>query len=286
MVDRKELDPFEKEHKELLYPAVRVRTEKAGGSGTIIYSKEVPGMAEENETYILTNHHVIEDAIQFKKKWDAIARREKIVETRQTVQVEIFEYKYGSTIVGSSAFDADIVAWDKDHDLALLRLRTVKPFKYVAKLFPKGKEDEIKLFSQCYAVGCSLGHSPIPSKGMITVKNDEIDNKSYWMSSAQIIFCNSGGSMYLQESHEFIGVPARVSGYMAGFNMDVVTHMGLFIPVIRVYDFLEEQLYQFIYDKAFTSKKCDELRKKKTAMEEKKILLPEPTPDGTKEKEE
>lgn len=278
MVDRKELDPFEKEHKEMLYPAVRVRTEKAGGSGTIIYSREIPGKTEEFETYILTNHHVIEDAVQFKKRWDAIAKREKVAENRQTVQVEIFEYKYGSTIVGSSAFDADIVAWDKDHDLALLKLRTIKAFKYIAKLFPAGKEEEVKLFAPSYAVGCSLGHSPIPSTGMITGKNDEIDNKSFWMSSAQIIFGNSGGSMYLKESHEFIGVPARVSGYMAGFNMDVVTHMGLFIPITRVYEFLLEQYYQFIYDKKYSSKTCEDLRKKKQAIEEKKILLPEPEP--------
>jgi len=278
-LEKKDLNPFEKEHKEMLYPTVRVRTEKAGGSGTIIYSKPLPDQKGEDidyETYVLTNFHVIEDAVAFKKKWDPIAKREITKETRTTVQVEIFEYKHGSSIVGSSAFEGDIVAWDKEHDLALLKLRTVKPFKYVAKLYPKGKEDLIKLFAPCYAVGCSLGHSPIPSKGMLTGKNDEIENKSYWMSSAQIIFGNSGGSMYLEETHELIGVPARVSGYMAGFNIDVVTHMGLFVPCTRIYEFLEEQIYQFIYDKNYTSKDCEKLRKEKAEIEEKKLLLPEP----------
>lgn len=284
------LDPFEKEHQEMLYPTVRLRTEKAGGSGTIIYSKAIPGQKGSDpdyETYILTNYHVVEEAIVFKKKWDPIAKRDRTIETRTTVQVEIFEYKHGSSIVGSSAFDADVMAWDKEHDLALVKLRAVKPFKFVAKLFPTGKEDEIKLFSPCVAVGCSLGHSPIPSKGMLTGKNDELENKSYWMSSAQIIFGNSGGSMYLSDTHELIGVPARISGYMAGFNLDIVTHMGLFVPITRVYEFLQEQMYQFVYDSKVSSKDCERMRDEKAKIEEKKLLLPEPeATKGAEDKED
>jgi len=262
-------------HRELLYPSVRVRTEKAGGSGTILYSKPCLGNKDEYETYVLTNHHVIEDSITIKKKWSSIANRSIEKEVKATVFVETFEYKYGSTIIGARQYEADIMAWDKDQDLALLRLRTIGPFKYVAKMYPKNTEVEIKLFERTIAVGCSLGHPPIPTFGIITSKHDEIDNEEYWMSTAQIIFGNSGGAMFLERTHEFIGVPARIESMQLGFSINVVTHMGFFIPITRVYKFLEDQIFQFIYDQKFSSIECAKIREKKAKEEEKKLLLPE-----------
>jgi len=261
-------------HKGLLYPIVRVRTEKAGGSGTIIYSKPDPKNPKEYETYILTNHHVIEDAIQIKKKWSSIAKREIEKEIKATVFVELFEYKYLSTIIGGTTYEADIVAWDKDEDLALLKLRTIHKMPYVAKMFPRGKSETIKLFTKVFAVGCSLGHPPIPTLGQITSKHDEIENKEYWMSTAQIIFGNSGGAMFLADSLEFIGVPARISAIQLGFGIDVITHMGFFIPIERVYKFFEDQIFYFLYDPKYTSVECEELRKKKEEEEERKLILP------------
>jgi hypothetical protein len=64
-------------HKEVLYPTVRVRTEKAGGNGTVLFSeKNVKGKVE---TYVVTNHHVVEDAIEVKNNLDnAIYQAEKM----------------------------------------------------------------------------------------------------------------------------------------------------------------------------------------------------------------
>jgi len=262
-------------HKELLYPSVRVRTEKAGGSGTIIYCKPKPDNKDEYETYILTNHHVIEDAISIKKKWSSIANRNIDKEVRSTVFVETFEYKYGSTIIGARQYEADIVAWDKDQDIALLKLRTIGQFKYIAKMYPKDKQDDVKLFEKTVAVGCSLGHPPIPTFGIITSKHDEIENEDYWMSTSQIIFGNSGGSMYLERTHELIGIPARIESMQLGFSINVVTHMGFFVPIDRIYKFLEDQIFQFVFDPKFTSDKCEKMRQKRAEEEEKKLLLPE-----------
>ena len=52
-------------HEEMFYPTVRVRTHKAGGSGTVVYSQECDG---EVHTYIVTNHHVISDNVKIEKK--------------------------------------------------------------------------------------------------------------------------------------------------------------------------------------------------------------------------
>ena len=39
-------------HEQMFYPTVRVRTKKAGGSGTVVYSKKYKG---EVYTYVITN---------------------------------------------------------------------------------------------------------------------------------------------------------------------------------------------------------------------------------------
>ena len=52
-------------HQHMLYPTVRVRTTKAGGSGTLIYSRQIPDEEEGMfESYVLTNEHVIDDNIK------------------------------------------------------------------------------------------------------------------------------------------------------------------------------------------------------------------------------
>ena len=62
-------------HEEMFYPTVRVRTKKAGGSGTVVYSNK-----SDNEvyTYVITNHHVIADSIHVEKKWDPVLKKKTV----------------------------------------------------------------------------------------------------------------------------------------------------------------------------------------------------------------
>ena len=48
-----------------------------------------------------------------------------------------------------------------------------------------------------------------------------------------------------------------------GFSADAITHMGYFIPIDRVYNLLEENDYQFIYDDKISIEDCKKARKKK-----------------------
>jgi len=268
------LDKIRKEHEDMIYPTVRVRTTKAGGSGLIVYSKPTPNNPKKYETYIMTCQHVIDEAIKKVKKKHPFANRTIEVEVRELVQVEVFEYEEMSTIVGASAYTAEIMAWDKQYDLALLKLNTTKKFDYVAKLYPKGKSDDIKLLMKLCSCGCSLGHEPILNKGQLNGKHDIIENEEYWLSTANTIFGNSGGSDFLDETHEYIGITARISGYQLGFSVDIITWMGFVIPIDTIYKFWDKQLFMFIYDEAFTSEQCAKLREEKREEEEKKLLLP------------
>ena len=255
-------------HEQMFYPTVRVRTKKAGGSGTVVYSKK---HKDEVYTYVITNHHVISDSVHIEKKWDPVLKRKVDKEILDTVFVEFFRYNNYSHTIGSFAVEADIVAYSEvngGQDWALLRVRDKEnPADWIANLFPLKDMDDIHIFDDVYAVGASLGHPPVASVGMITYMDDEIEHFKYWMSSAPTIFGNSGGAVYrwsgINKQYEYVGIPSRISIQPMGFSADAITHMGYFIPIDRVYKLLEDNDYQFIYDDTISIDECKKARKKK-----------------------
>lgn len=261
-------------HEQMFYPTVRVRAKNAGGSGTVVYSKK---HNKEVYTYVITNHHVVSDCIKVVKKWHPVKKRKVDTEILDTVYVEYFRYNNYSHCIGSFAVEADIVAYSEvegGQDWCLLRVRDTENLcDYIANLFPITDIDNVHIFDDVHAVGASLGHPPISSAGIITYMDDEIDHFKYWMSSAQTIYGNSGGSCYrwspTRKTHEYIGIPSRISVQPSGFSSDAITHMGYFIPIDRVYSLLEENDYQFIYDDSISIDACKKARKAKQKPEDK-----------------
>lgn len=241
-------------HERYIYPSVRVTVGYGGGSGTVVYSKEADG---KYSTFVLTNHHVIAGAISVVDEWNTDLQKKIKKEKRSVVYVETFKYRNLSTPVGTMKVEADIVIYDKDGDMALLKLRMDDRVEYVAKLPAKADAENINVMDESIAVGCSLGFPTIPSVGVISRLNLQVNSLPFHMSSAQIIFGNSGGSMYKTDG-TFIGIPSMV----AVAWRSAVTHMGLFIPVKRIYEWLEKQHYDFIYDSSKNEKESLELRKK------------------------
>jgi S1-C subfamily serine protease len=263
------------QHEQMFYPTVRVRTKKAGGSGTVVYSESYK---DEVYTYIITNQHVIDDSVHIEKKWDPVLKRKVDKEILDTVYVEYFKYNNYSHTVGSFAVEADIVAYsevDGGQDWALLRMRdTENKADWVANMFPLEDIENVHIFDECYAVGASLGHPPVASNGMITYMDDEIEHYKYWMSSAPTIFGNSGGAVYRwsggRKQYEYIGIPSRISIQPMGFSADAITHMGYFIPIDRVYSLLDDNDFQFIYDDSISIDDCKKARKEKQEPKEDK----------------
>ncbi|MBU0977960.1 MAG: serine protease, partial [Nanoarchaeota archaeon] len=168
-----------------------------------------------------------------------------------------FKYRDVSTPIGTLRVEADVVIYNRTEDMALLKLRTEDKARYMANLPP----EPTKLFvmDESIAVGCSLGFPPLPSVGVITRLNFQIDSLPYHMSCSQIIYGNSGGAIFLAKTGELIGIPSR--GVVIGWGTPI-PHMGLFIPIIRVYNWLAEQHYDFIYDLSKDEVKCLEVREK------------------------
>jgi len=77
-------------HRRMLYPMVRVRTEKAGGSGTIVYSEKVPGEEGKFETYLLSNYHVVDEAVKQEKEWSPLLQRDvKKDVTKEALEMQL-----------------------------------------------------------------------------------------------------------------------------------------------------------------------------------------------------
>ena len=264
-------------HREISLPVVRVRAGTAGGSGTVIYSK--PDEGGEHSTYVLTNHHVVDNMIKIEERWDPMLQRNAKRDVRGIPTCEFFEYRWQSRAVGASAVEADIEAYDKDEDLALLRLRSGRPPMAVAKLYPRDGEHELRVGMGVYCVGAGLGEPPVMTGGFLSQFGREIEHKEFWLNTAPAIFGNSGGALFLADSHEFIGVPARIAVIALGFSADAITHLQYAIPISRVYGFLEKQCYRFVYDVSF-SEKGEEAERKRRLEADRLRLMSEEVREG------
>ena len=232
-------------HREILYPTVRVRHGNSVGSGVIFAS--IKRGAAFHDTYVLTNHHVIESAISIKEEWNPLLQKMVKKETRATVEVENFKYQHCSQATGTLLTLADIQEWNKDHDLALLKLRMDERIEPV-KLYPRGKENDLRVFMPVYICGSGLGRSPFPTVGVIASLKDEIDNQPFWMLAAPSVFGNSGGGAFLAESRQYIGVPSRLAVTWVGWSQNAVYHFSYIIPVSRVYQWLEATGWASLFD--------------------------------------
>lgn len=265
------MDIYKERHKKVALPCVRIRTRTAAGSGTIIYNQEGD---EGHSIYILTNHHVVADCIKIEKKWSALAKAYIKKDITEIVDADLFKYKWESRSIGAQTVQAQIMAYDEDEDLALLKLDS--PYKETdacAILYPRNKESEIYVGMPVIAIGAALGEEPVQTEGRISQFGQIIDNREFWLNSASIIFGNSGGSLYLKDTFHFVGIPSRVAVKMMGFSAQAITHLGYAIPITRIYDFLENQMFRFIYDDHYTEVGESEARDAIRKLQERKLSV-------------
>lgn len=257
---------YDARHQKVALPCVRVRTDTAGGSGTIIYSKN-------GSSYILTNHHVVAGSIEIEERWSALLKSNRKTDTFKVVAAHLFTYQWSSRAVGGTSIQSDIVAYDKDEDLALLKMRSDYDIDNVADLFPRNSEGDLRVGMKVIAIGAGLGEPPVQTEGLLSQFGREIDRREYWLNSAPTIFGNSGGSLFLKNTLQLIGVPSRIAVSMAGFSADAITHLSYSIPITRIYDFLEAQRFRFIYDESYTEEGEEETRRKLREDEERKMAM-------------
>ena len=234
-------------HEQILYPVVRVRSGNAGGSGVVIYSEEDPQNEGRYINIALTCQHVVDSAIKLRDEFDPVLKQQRKTDYFEEVAIEIFDYD-GSNLISSNSTQADIIAYDKHHDLAAVRLRNFKPVEHVAKVNPQSEINSLRIADEVITCGCSLLHDPFPNNGTLTYLREVIEQKTYLMANAPSIFGNSGGGLFHGNTGQLLGLTSRVTVTQMGFGMDVQTWMNFSTHPERLYEFFEHQELQFIYD--------------------------------------
>jgi hypothetical protein len=274
-MDRREL------REKILYPLTRVRAGSAGGSGVLIYSRPDPRNKGRHINCVLTCEHVVESNIKVIEEWDPLLKRDRKRDFCEEVTVEVFDYD-GSTVVSSNATQADIVAYDKRHDLAVLRLHNHRPMPYVAKVIEKGAIDELDLPAPCWTCGCSLLHDPFMNPGTLTYLREIIEQKEYLMANAPSIFGNSGGGLFHGDDGSLLGLTSRITAVQLGFGVDVMTWMGFSTHPRRLYEFFDDQELQFLYDPSDDWYSAMERRSKRQKEALRELLLSRDVPTEPK----
>jgi len=199
-----------------------------GCSGTLI-SLEPP--------LILTNHHCITRNIRTVSRdvADADGKISSIKEQKLD-PVPVVQVSYdGHETVGSSSYVSEIVAHQKNRDLAVLQLRATSiPHTIFSPILPES--DSVSRGEAVWAVGNPAGLDATVTSGIIssvtrTFQFPWAENEDLPMIQTDVgIFGgNSGGALYNADG-VLVGVPA------AGHS--TATHLGLAIPTAIVWEVL------------------------------------------------
>jgi len=198
------VNPYQALYEDLLYPSVRITTDDGIGSGVII-SHHRGAEDTENTIYILTAGHVVGN--------------------EALVKVELF----GST----ESLPAFVVSTDTDKDLALLRIVLSNNQQLTTKIYPTRlapKSYIPYIFTPIWVIGCSLGLVPRPTAGEITATFGPD-----WEMNASIWPGNSGGGVFLKDTHELIGIAVWVKICQG----QLASTMGGIVPLQTIYEFLD-----------------------------------------------
>ncbi len=186
------------------------------GSGVII----------SEDGYIITNYHVIEDAYE------------------GGYQVEVMLYD-------ETEYDAEIVGFDADNDIALLKIDAAG--LSAAQL---GDSDELVVGERVYAVGNPLGElSYTMTSGIVSATNRSITTESnvavtMFQIDAAVNSGNSGGPVY-NAAGQVVGIVT------AKYSSTGVEGIGFAIPISDAAHIVNQILeYGYVADRAYMGITC------------------------------
>lgn len=184
-----------------------IHTEKAASPQNIAFtaekSRKINGMGTgiviDEHGYLVTNYHVIADV--------------------DTIRVDI-EDEQGII----SSYIARKVRWDREHDLALIKIEGAKPFK----VMPCGTSSDLRLCEPVIAIGNAFGYHDTITLGVISKlgrdvdANETVSYKNLIQTDAAINPGNSGGPLINMEG-ELIGinVAIRANSNRIGFTIPI-----------------------------------------------------------------
>jgi hypothetical protein len=90
-----------------------------------------------------------------------------------------------------------------------------------------------------------------------------------------VLVHNSGGGVFTQIGNGawvYIGIPSRIRVAVLGWSVDIVQHLGYFIPPNRIWKWLHDTCYEYTAAPyKYTKEECDARRQKKVEQEIEKL---------------
>ncbi|MEK6858112.1 MAG: serine protease [Nanoarchaeota archaeon] len=235
----------------MIAPTVRVELNLEDaygiGAGTVLYSKKKDDLVY---SYILTASHVVDT--------------DELLSS-----IDVYEYSLSQS--KEIIYSANLIAQNKITDLAVIEVISDKELQ-VADLIPKDKVNDVKIFDRVYTVGCPTEDPPLQSYGELTNKRTLLGGGDFWRINAPIKEGNSGGGVYLENTKELIGVSIMIEEDFLEHNYKnkkiflkdhevIFPHLGIIVSPTAIYDFLDEENLQFIYDNDYSREECLERRR-------------------------
>ncbi|MDA1261076.1 MAG: serine protease, partial [Planctomycetota bacterium] len=228
----------------LLMPVFQIDAIESVGSGVLVWR----GEDERGQYYLaLSAQHVLRDlygeeaGTSAAGATDASAARPSAVAHTEIDIPCVFDQILETPV----RVTARLIAENVIADLALLEIRTDVDLGPVAKLASRDAEARISSFTPIWTVGCPLGTTAQATRGEVTRTDWKIGSQPYWMVSSPAFFGNSGGGVFLADSLELVGVFSKIYTH-GSYRPQVVTHMGLAVPLGILHDWLAEVGYDFL----------------------------------------
>lgn len=208
--------------RDILRPVFQVSGEDAVGSAVLVHRGE-----DENGSYYLalSCYHVLRD----------IVANEEGIDPHEVRFDNIFDQMGEEEVIVQGVMVAEKI----DADLALLRLDTELDLGPVARMAPRQRQELVDAFTPVYTVGCPLGTNAQATRGEVTRNDWVVADQPYWMVSSPAYFGNSGGGVFLEETHELVGIFSKIYTH-GNYRPQVVTHMGLAVPLDTIHDWLQD----------------------------------------------
>ena len=191
------------------------------------------------ERWALTNFHCIEDSIKEVTK-KVVGPDGSVKEVKKIAfdEVTLSQSAYGSTgKVGELTLRAEILAFDRDKDLAVLRiLSETTTLPAVAKIAPDGYK--LAQGQVVWAIGNPIGLENTVTRGIVSHLFREVDlggdeKAHYIQTDAAIAGGSSGGALYSDDGF-LIGVPS--AGYR-GTALNFAIPFDIFKKFLRANGF-------------------------------------------------
>ena len=190
---------------DFLFGRVQRKPQLGSGSGVIISS----------DGYIVTNHHVIENA--------------------ENIQI---------TSNNNQSYNAKIIGSDEQNDIALLKIESLEELPYAVF----GDSDSTQIGEWVLAVGNPFNLTSTVTAGIISAKSRSLDptgrtTQSYIQTDAAVNPGNSGGAL-INEKGELIGINTAIqtqTGSYVGYSFAVPSNIAKKV----IEDILEYGIVQY-----------------------------------------